>query len=392
MKVLYFLINMNLGGTEKSFLNLLEELPADTEVDLLLLEDKGSLMNSIPNTVNVSVIENSGIINNYIALGSRRFGLMQLAAGDLFLFLRCMLQFLLQKMNLLKNPYWAIGAYVKPLPAQYDISVAYAGVHNFIAHYILRKTHSTKKVLWVHFDISKVISNTDFGTKYYPQFNQIFCVAENAGSVFKERFPATSGKVFTFNNIINTKTLTQQAATGETFDDAFDGIRILTLGRLSKEKGQQMIPEIVARLKTENHDFRWYLIGEGALLPELEEKIRTLGLDEHLVLLGRKMNPYGYLRDCALYVQTSFYEGDPVVLREAKAFQRPLVTTNFLSASNLITNNVDGLIVEISEDGLFWGIKTMLDNKELRECFANVPPLDLNSNIEIDSLLNWSFE
>lgn len=378
---------MNLGGTEKSFLNLIDSLPKDCEIDLLLLEKTGKLLPEVPSNVNVIEIDNEKVINSYLKIGVLQFGLLQFKKGRLTLGLRSVIQYILNKLFKSVNPFWAIETHITQITKHYDISVAYAGIHNFIAYYVLKKTNSIKKVLWVHFDISKVIGNSNFGTKHYPLFDQIFCVADNAGSVFKERFPATRGKVFTFNNIIKTEALARQASAGETYADDFEGLRILTLGRLSKEKGQQMIPEIISRLRADNHNFRWYLIGEGGLSAEIEAKIKEGRLEEHLVLLGRKMNPYAYLRDCDLYVMTSLYEGDPVVLREAKAFQRPIITTNFLSASNLITNTEDGLIVEISANGLFKGIKMILENPVLRDKFARIPAADLNSDREIELLL-----
>lgn len=375
---------MNLGGTEKSFLNLLESFPQDTEVDLLLLEKKGNLLERVPNNVKVITIENNITINELIKLGSRRFGFRQLTKGNVGLFLRSEIQFLLEKLKLIQNPYWAIQAYLKPLEENYDISIAYAGIHNFIAHYILHKTQARKKVLWIHFDIDNVISNFSFGKKYYPYFNQIFCVAENATNIFKKRFPATNDNVFTFNNIINAKSLLKEAKIAESYNDEFQGVRILTLGRLSKEKGQLFIPNIVKRLKGKNIIFRWYLIGEGKLTPLLNKEIKTLSIDNELILLGSKINPYGYLKDCDIYVQTSFHEGDPVVLREAKVFNKPVITTNFLSASNLITHNEDGLITEISEEGIYQGVKMLLENETLRKKFStsHISETDVEKNID----------
>lgn len=361
---------MNLGGTEKSWLNLLEVLPQDVEVDLLLLEAQGALINDIPASVNVFIMENAELINQYIAVGSRRFGIQQIIKGQFVLFIRCMIQYLLEKIQILKNPYWAIQNYVKPLSKNYDIAVAYAGIHNYLSWYTLKNIPAKKKVLWVHFDIEKVISDFSFGKRYYHIFDQIFCVAENASKIFQKRFIKAKSKVFTFNNIINGTVLLKQAQSGENFTDGFEGYRILTLGRLSKEKGQMLIPAVVDRLKGAGVKFRWYLIGEGKLMQSLLVEIERLGLEQNLILLGKKMNPYAYLRECDLYVQSSFYEGDPVVLREAKFFQKPIVTTNFLSASNLINHNENGLIVEISEDGIYEGVKELLKNEELRNKFS----------------------
>lgn len=379
---------MNLGGTEKSFLNLVDQLPKDCEIDLLFLEEQGVLMNEIPANVNVLLIENHQIINEFIKSGSRRFAFQQFAKGNISLFFKCVLQFVADKFKLGKNPYWAISTYIKPIEKKYDISVAYAGIHNFIAFYIIKKTESSKKVLWIHFDVDKVISDFSFGKRYYHLFDQIFCVAENASKIFKKRFSSAKGEVFTFNNIINNEILLKQAEAGESFTDNFNGLRILTLGRLSEEKGQMMIPEVVQRLKKNSVNFRWYLIGEGKLLESLFKEVRNLEIEESLILLGSKMNPYPFLKDCDLYVQTSLHEGYCITLKEAKVFNKPIVTTNFLSASNLINNNEDGLIVDVSEEGIYQGVKNLLENEELRNKFSTTYSTENNYETDIERLLS----
>lgn len=370
MRILFFLINMNLGGTEKSFLNLINELPKDVEVDLLLLENRGQLMTEIPSNVNIKIINNSSIINQYISLGARQFGFQKIKEGNVLLFLMCMIQFLLDKLNVGINPYWAINNYIKPLDKEYDVSIAYAGIHNFIAHFIVNNTTSRKKMLWIHFDVSKVLTDTKFGNRFYDEFDRFLCVSENAKYEFVKMFPKLERKTDVFENIVSDKFIKEQAEVGETFNDNFEGLRIVTLGRLSSEKGQQMIPEVVKRLKENQVDFRWYLIGDGNLRQQLLDDIEKYNINNHLILLGSKVNPYGFLKNCDIYVQTSLHEGYCITLHEAKIFNKPVITTDFLSATNLIKNNEDGLIVDISEDGIYNGVKILIDNPEIRKTMA----------------------
>lgn len=367
MRILFFLINMNLGGTEKSFLNLIKELPKDVEVDLLLLENKGQLMEEVPSNVNIKIIDNSPTISKYISSGARLFGFQKLKEGNILLFLMCMIQFLLDKIDVGFNPYWAINNYIKPLDKEYDVSIAYAGIHNFIAHFIVNNTTSRKKMLWIHFDVSNVLTDTKFGNRFYDEFDRLLCVSENAKHEFVKMFPKLERKTDVFENIVSDKFIKEQAEVGDTFNDDFTGIRIVTLGRLSKEKGQDMIPKVVKRLKDQNYNFRWYMIGDGKLSSKIENQIIEYSLQKHIVLLGSLVNPYGFLKNCDIYVQTSLHEGYCITLHEAKVFNKPIITTDFLSADNLIADNVDGLIVEISEDGLYNGIKKVLDNAVLLE-------------------------
>lgn len=178
-------------------------------------------------------------------------------------------------------------------------------------------------------------------------------------------------KTENFENIVSETDLKRQSEFGESFHDDFDGLRILTLGRLAVEKGQQLVPNVVRRLKDDGLNFRWYLIGEGNLRKELEKEIKRLRIENELVLLGSKINPYSYLKDCDLYVQTSLHEGYCITLYEAKIFEKPVVTTDFLSASNLIENHGDGLIVEISENGIYAAVKELIKDDNKRKEFSS---------------------
>lgn len=380
MKILFFLINLNLGGTEKSFLNLLSKLDENYQVYVLLLEKKGELLKRLPSNVKVIEIEHKDIINEFIRIGSRKFGFQQLRKMNLSLFIRCQIQFLLNKLNLSINPYWAISKYIKPQIKQYDVSVAYAGIHNFIAHYVLTKTTAKKKILWVHFDVNSVISDFRFGRNFYNQFDKVFCVSENSSTVFMERFPKAAPKVFTLNNIVNVTELKQLSKKGEYFSLQEENNVILTLGRLSREKGQQMIPEVAKKLKADGFEFTWYLIGDGNIRNEIEILINQFNLNKELKLLGKKENPYGYLNACDIYVQTSLHEGYCITLREAQIFKKPIVTTNFLSACNLIKDGVDGLIVDISVDGLYEGVKKLIQDKTLRDKLSNATSIKETTN------------
>src|SRR5690606_2684904 len=84
-----------------------------------------------------------------------------------------------------------------------------------------------------------------------------------------------------------------------------------------------------------------------------------------LFFLGEKLNPYPYMKDCDIYVQPSLHEGYCITVAEAQVFNKPIVVTDFASAKDLIENNVTGLITEISSDGLYTAIKSLLINPAL---------------------------
>lgn len=380
---------MNLGGTEKALLALLNELDlTNNEVTILLLEQKGELLDQIPHGVTVEALKGFEKMRPIIFNSPRSYALNDFRKGNVLNAVKTLIRY--TKVKTGNSWHYNYIEALKHYPIRYktDIAVAYAGPSDFISYIILNNVDAKKKFQWIHFDITKMISNTKFGNRFYPYFDKIFCVSKNARDTFVKTFPQFESKTEVFENIVSENLIRQQAETGESFTDDFKGIRILTLGRLSEEKGQRMIPAVVKRLKDEGLDFRWYLIGEGKLRANLEEQIKKLGIENELILLGLKINPYPYLKDCDLYVQTSLHEGYCLTIHEAKIFKKPVVTTAVLSAPNLIENQGDGLIIAISIDGIYSGVRELITNKARREKFERfIKKPKLKSSEKIESLI-----
>ncbi|OCB69087.1 hypothetical protein FBGL_13725 [Flavobacterium glycines] len=358
---------MNLGGTEKALLSFINALAdKDLKITLLLLEDGGVLREEIPSWVDVEILNVFESIKTVIFDPPLALAKIQIKYGQLWNALNTILRY--AKVKISKSWYYNYIAALEGYKSNYsaDVAIAFAGPSDFISYFVLKHIEAPKKYQWIHFDIREVLLNTNFGNKYYSAFNKIFCVSENAKIIFDQVFPQFKDKSTVFRNIVSKQDLVIKAFQGESFTDGFTGLRIVTLGRLSKEKGQDMIPEVVRRLDKDGFDFRWYVIGDGDLKSVLESQIELLKIGSKMVLLGAQLNPYAYLRDCDVYVQTSLHEGYCLTIHEAKMFDRAVVTTNVASASNLIIDKEDGLIVAISTDGLYDGIREMLSDIELR--------------------------
>ncbi len=375
---------MNLGGTEKAMLSFIGAIKGKgVKVTVLLLEDGGALRDEIPDWVDVQILELFDSIKPIIFDPPLDLIKQQLKKKEIGKSISTLVRY--AKVKLSKSWYLNYAAALASYTSIYsaDIAIAYAGPSDFISYFILNYVVAPKKYQWIHFDVSKVLFNTNFGNKFYAQFDTIFCVSENAKIIFDKMFTQLSSKTVVFKNIVSSKELNCLATSGSTFDDGFDGLRILTVGRLSEEKGQQMIPAIVSKLKKKNLKFRWYLIGDGDLYNKISAAIIQLEISDALLLLGSQNNPYRYMKDCDLYVQTSFHEGYCLTVHEAKIFNKPVVTTNVASAVNLIVNNEDGLIVDVNEDAIYEGVKLLMDRDDLRFLFAkNLKATDTITEID----------
>lgn len=129
-----------------------------------------------------------------------------------------------------------------------------------------------------------------------------------------------------------------------------DEIIIMTLGRIEKEKGQDIIPEVAQSLKEKGIIFKWYLIGDGTQKKVIEEDVNKRGLSENVIFLGTKSNPYPYLRQADIYVQTSVHEGFCITLAEAKIFDNAIISTDFTGAAEQLNGRKNSYVVKRNKD------------------------------------------
>lgn len=365
-KLLFMLTYMNVGGTEKAFLNLLEEIPQDEyDVTLLLLENKGGFMSYIPEWVHVEFLEEYNALKPLIMAPPLQISQKYLMERKISKAIGIAFWHLIFKITNNRTGYYnyILKKHNQRL-TKYDAAIAYAGPMDFISVYILNKVQAEKKVQWIHFDVSQCGFNVQLAKDIYPRFNKIYVVSDTAKKVLLQLVPCIASKTETMHNVVSASMCQREAEEGKGFEDDFTGTRILTVGRLSHEKGQDMIPEIVRRLKKDGFPIRWYLIGSGNLEEDIKQQIRKIGLEEELILLGTQLNPYPFYRDCDLYVQTSRHEGYCITIAEAKVFNKFVISTDVAGAREQIKDELTGKIVDTCVDNLYQGIYHFLEKRD----------------------------
>ena len=366
-RILFMCINMNIGGTEKALLTMLNEIDSSKyDITLLMLEEYGGFLNEIPSFVKVKYINEYKAIKPFINKPPK------LLAKELIKNKKCikgiltLLNYSISKMtNNISYYYKYISKNIKNIEEDYDLAVAYAGPMDFITYFVLNKIKAKKKVQWIHFDITKIGFNKKFAEKNYKKFDKIFVVSEEGKEKLINLIPDLNNKIEAFFNIISCNLIENMGKSEKGFDDSFNGIRILTVGRLSKEKGQDLTINALARLKDDGYKIKWYCIGDGHEKDNYKQIIKNLNLENDYILLGSKLNPYPFMKQCDIYVQPSRHEGYCITLGEARCFDNPIVTTNFTGANEQIKNEVTGLICDISEEGIYKSVKRLLDDKDL---------------------------
>ena len=360
-------INMNIGGTEKALLTMLNEMDSSKyDITLLMLEKYGGFLNEIPSYVKLKYVDGFKEVKPFINEPPQLLAKELIRSKKYFKGINTLLYYSISKItNDISSYYRYVLKNINKIDEEYDLAVAYAGPMDLITYFVLNKVKAKKKAQWIHFDITQIGFNKAFAEKNYKKFDKIFVVSEEGKNKLINLIPSLKEKAEVFFNIISCKLLEDMSKKDKTFNDDFDGKRILTVGRLSNEKGQDLTIPVLARLKDEGYRVKWYCIGDGPEKGNYMKNINELNIMNDYILLGSKLNPYPFMRDCDLYMQPSKHEGYCITLGEARCFNNPIVTTNFTGANEQINNESTGLVCDISEDAIYNSIKRLLDDEEL---------------------------
>ena len=276
-KILITIDSLTSGGAEKSLISLLTLFDYDKyDVDLLLFYQRGLYLPLIPKEVNV--IEPPGFLKR-INKGMKS----NLVQGDLkALYLRmglsisCRNPLMTKKYHGAQIIYKWLSKGIENLDKEYDVAIAYS--QGMPTYYVSQKVKAKRKLAWMNIDYKVAGYNKDFDIKYYNKFDKVVAVSHSCKDVLIKEIPSLENKVEIIYDIISSKLIENMANEKGGFSDEFDGIKILTIGRLVHQKGYEMAIEAAYKLKQDKINFKWYAIGEG----KLKEKFYKNACEEYL--------------------------------------------------------------------------------------------------------------
>ena len=179
-----------------------------------------------------------------------------------------------------------------------------------------------------------------------------------------------------------------------------DVINILSVGRYSDAKNYDNVPDICRLVNANaNHNpnpnkeakltVRWFLIGWGGDEQLIRQKIKVAGMENNVIILGKRSNPYPYMKACDIYAQPSRYEGKSVTVREAQMLCKPVVITNYATAKSQVQDGVDGVIVPMDNEGCAKGIADFIRNIQLQNEIINyLRDHDYGNENEVQKIVN----
>lgn len=370
--ILIHIGGLGAGGAEKSLVSFLNTLPAEQyNVDLMTLNKGGLFRNLVPE--NVNIIEPPFPYN---CLGTSptdwRFYSRH---NPVYFFKKIYSLYKLKKQTNLPvgQNLWPIWKNcINTCPKKYDVAMSYIeGLPNY---YVMDKVDAKKKILWIHNEYTKLGYNKEFDKEYFEKADAVVTISELCRNDLVNNFPELKDKFHILENITN-PVLIKKMAEEEIKDSAFvnrkDTLKLLSIGRLYPQKNYPLAIDAAKIIKDKGIDFNWYIIGEGVLRGEIEKQINVLSLQDNIILLGLRSNPYPYIQQCDIIVQSSLFEGKSIAIDEAKILCKPIVATNYPTVCDVISDNTNGLIAEMTPASLAEKIISLYKDKDLREKLSN---------------------
>lgn len=254
------------------------------------------------------------------------------------------------------------------VPQNKDVEVAF--VEGFATKLLSHSTNrKSKKIAWVHIDLEQfhwtesIYKDIEEEQMCYQQYNQIITVSDTALSAFKRIFKEVRIPIQTLYNPIDSNEILSKGKEKISCIKT-SKIRLVSVGRLVHQKAYDRLLRIVNLLIQQNYPIELWIIGEGEEKSKLESYIRENGLEKVVTLLGFQSNPYAYLAQCDLFVCSSVSEGYSTAVTEALILGLPVITTRCSGMDELLLDGECGVITENSEEALYIGLKTLLDNPE----------------------------
>lgn len=373
---------MEIGGAEMALVGLLQALDyTKYDVDLFLHAHRGEMMQFIPKEVNLLPE-----IKEYAHIECpMKQALLDGCWGVLFgrLKAKWLIRKYLKKKGVTESAAGLqyVADCVSPfLPSlhqfgEYDLAISFLQPHNYVAE----KVKAKKKICWIHTDYSVVDVNAELELPIWAAFDHVGSISDDVTKTFLLTFPSLESKIIKIENILSPKFVHHRADEFDAMDELQPtgmnehSINIISIGRFTFQKNFENIPDICKRVNSRLSTFdsrlsiRWYIIGFGGDEELIRSRIEEAGMQDHVIILGKKSNPYPYIKACDIYVQPSRYEGKSVTVREAQMLCKPVVVTNYPTAKSQIQDGIDGKIVPMDNEGCAKGLAEFILNRELQE-------------------------
>lgn len=358
--------DLEVGGVERSLISMVDKFDYKKyNVDLMLYSHTGEFMKLLPKKPNLLDENKKYKTMRMSILDTIKIGQILIAIGRLIARYKARGNGYMQMQYIWKYTL----PYMEKSNKKYDVAISYLWPHYFVSE----KVVANKKIAWIHTDYSTIETDVELDLKMWSKFDYIVAVSQECRVSFISKYPTLKEKVRVIENITSPEFVrTQSSEKISDFPRNKVDFNILSVGRYCEAKGFDNAIKALRILHDRGYtNIKWYIIGYGSDEELLKKLVIENNLEESFILLGKKINPYPYMKECDLYVQPSRYEGKAVTVTEAQILGRPVMITNYVTSKSQVDNGYDGYITELSIEGIADGIERLYKNIKLREKFMN---------------------
>ena len=348
-KVLFVTNHMNVGGIQKSLLELLRMLAQEEEYEISLFccKQTGAFLEQLPANIRLLPEDPYARIVEQSAAACKKQGI----------------KFYILRVVLSAWSKW----FTKAIPAalickligklgSYDVAISFSqpigdrDFCNLTNEIVLQCVDAPRKVTFVHCDFGRYGGNTKRNRALYRRFDRVAAVSNSVGEVIKSHIPEIRDRTVTVYNCCDCQEVLRLSQEDPV---QYDTTTFVTVARLSEEKGLLRCVPIFARLRQEGYKFQWHIVGGGPLNNALKEQIRQYEMEGWIVPEGEQVNPHRYVKNADFFLLPSFHEAAPMVFGEASTLGVPVLTTATLSARELVESRGLGLVCENQDDAVY---------------------------------------
>lgn len=379
---------LEIGGAETSLIGLLHSFDySKYEVDLFLYSHRGELMRYIPKEVHLLPEEKKYAQLEIPIVEVLKQGSLDIALARLwgkYKYARyARKNQVTEDSGIFQYIQDAVMPFLPPLKkyGTYDLAISFLTPHRIV----LDKVSAKKKIAWIHTDYSTIQVDAKKELSVWGQYDYIASISMEVTKAFLKIFPSLKDKIVLIENILSKGLILKRTEEEKiSFPKENERINFLSIGRFSYPKNFDNVPDICKRIREQGLNVYWHIIGYGGDEALIRQKIAEAGMQEYVLLLGKKENPYPYIQACDYYIQPSRYEGKSVTVREAQLLGKPVIITDYPTAKSQVIVGKDGFIVPLDNKLCAKGIIEILNNVEdVESCIQYLQRNDFSNSHEI---------
>lgn len=359
--ILFVVFGLGIGGIEKCLVNLVNALPKEQfDIDVLLMNAQYDMKPQVKE--HVHFLDEF----TYVVLDIRTIlKEMRSRGGDIRHVGKLFRYGIYRVADKLDITPWRIH---RRLPKHYDIAVAYSQ-NGEAPYYVMDRVEADRKVLWYHNSLyEKTGKERDRDQSYYPRFDYVVPVSRDCEKELKKKLPFPEGKLVVLKNLCNSGEILEKSGL---FTLSWgEGTHIVTVGRLTEDKGPEFALEALRILRKKGWNVIWHWVGDGDYADSFREHVAQAGLEDAFILEGNQKNPYPFILRGDIYVQPSPDEAYSTTVTEAKVLCRPIVVTDVGGMRDQLTDGETAVIVPVSGEAIARGIEKLLEDPELGWAFS----------------------